>query len=274
MNIESLNVCEIGALYLLKVHAKKGILEITTREMPELFKVSRETSCKLVGGLEKAGFLTTQRTCGNKGKVKIFIRNGLNFRPLNQSNGLNFRQLEKQPGGAVCIGKNGRKTNEILEQKNNVKAKKTSFPLNNPLTNYNYNLTTNKTKTTTAICAGARNNNNNNLLFKDLKPGFPCFDKAGALAEIVVDFFNYRKKDLKKPIKTQRGLDRLISRLQGLSGNNVARAKAICEQSKDHEWQDVFELKAAPVAVKPNKDEQDRQEQKRRAFLDSLIGGK
>lgn len=272
MNIESLNVCEIGALYLLKVHAKKGILETTTLEMPSLLKVSRMSALNLLSGLEEAGFVRTERTLGKRGKVKIFIANCLNFRQLNKGNGLNFRQLEKQPGGAVCIGKNGRKTNEILEQKNNVKAKKTSFPLNNPLTNYNYNLTNNKTKTTTTICAGARNNNN--LLFKDLKPGFPCFDKAGALAEIVVDFFNYRKKDLKKPIKTQRGLDRLISRLQGLSGNNVAKAKAICEQSKDHEWQDVFELKAGPVEVKPNKDEQDRQEQKRRAFLDSLIGGK
>lgn len=270
MNIESLNVCEIGALYLLKVHAKKGILETTTLEMPSLLKVSRMSALNLLSGLEEAGFVRTERTLGKRGKVKIFIANCLNFRQLNKGNGLNFRQLEKQPGGAVCIGKNGRKTNEILEQKNNVKTQKTSFPLNNPLTNYNYNY--NKTKTTKNITQASANDNN--LLFKNLKPSFPCFDKAGALAEIVIDFFNYRKRDLKKPIKTQRGLDRLITRLQGLSGNDAARAKMICEQSKDHEWQDVFGLKTVPVIDKTTKAEQDRQEQKRKAFLNSLIGGK
>ena len=271
--IKDLNVCEIGTLYLLKTNAKKGLIETTSRALPAILKVSRETACKLIGTLEEAGFLHTQRTFGGKGKLKIFIRNGLNFRPLNKNNGLDFRPLEKQPESAVCIGGEGRNSNEILEQKNNARVKNpSSFPLNNPLINsINYNLTNNKTKTTNSICAHAYNNNN--LLFKQIAPAFPNFDKAGKLADIVIDFFNYRKKDIKKPIKTQRGLDRLINRLKAFSGENVALAKQICDQSKDHEWQDIFELKGKPASAEP-KENLLAQEQKRRAFLDSLIGDK
>jgi len=274
MNIESLNVCEIGALYLLKVHAKKGILETTTLEMPKMLKVSRMSALNLLSGLEEAGFVRTERTLGKRGKVKIFIANCLNFRQLEQANGLNFRQFEKQPESAVCIGGEGRNSNEILGQKNNTRVKNpSSFPLNKPpinSTNYNYN----KIKTTNNITpAHTHSANDNNNLFKLEKPSFPNFDKAGKLVDIVIDFFNYRKKDIKKPIKTQRGLDRLINRLKAFSGENVALAKQICDQSKDYEWQDIFELKGKPESVEP-KENLRAQEQKRRAFLDSLIGDK
>ena len=272
--IKDLNVCEIGTLYLLNTNAKKGILETTTLELPGILRVSRMSALNLVSGLEEAGFLRTERTLGSKGKLKIFIRNCLNFRQLEQPNGLNFRQFEKQPEGAVCIGKEGRNSNEILEQKNNARAKNPpSFPLNKPLINpinYNYN----KTKTTNNITpAHTHSANDNNNLFKLEKPSFPNFAKAGKLADIVIDSFNYRKKDLKKPIKTQRGLDRLISRLKAFSNENIDIAKAICEQSKDHEWQDIFELKSGPALPQP-KENILAQEQKRRAFLDSLIGDK
>ena len=275
MNIENLSVCEIGTLYLLQKNAKKGLLETTSRMLPELLKVSRETACKLTRCLETAGFIKTERTFGGQGKIKIFIGNGLNFRPLEKINGLNSRPLKNAPAKAVCIGAAGRNSYENLNTKNDSALKKSSsFPLNNPP--INYNLTNhNKIKTTNNICAPTRNEEN--LLFKQEKPSFPYFESAGVLKEIVVDFFNYRKKDLKKPIKTQRGLDRLINRLKNLAGANVYLAKMICEQSKDHEWQDVFELKketAERFMEKAKKEEIARTEEKRKKFIDSLFGGR
>ena len=117
MNLKDLNVCEIGTLYLLKINAKKGLIETTTLELPKILKVSRMSALNLLAGLEETGFLRTERTLGSKGKLKIFIANCLNFRQLEQANGLNFRQFEKQPESAVCIGGEGRNSNEILEQK-------------------------------------------------------------------------------------------------------------------------------------------------------------
>lgn len=277
-DLKDLNVCEIGTLYLLKANAKKGLIETTTLELPKILKVSRMSALNLLAGLEETGFLRTERTLGSKGKLKIFIANCLNFRQLEQANGLNFRQFEKQPESAVCIGGEGRNSNEILGQKINARVKNpSSFPLNKPpinSTNYNYNYNYNKIKTTNNITpAHTHSANDNNNLFKLEKPSFPNFDKAGKLADIVIDFFNYRKKDIKKPIKTQRGLDRLINRLKAFSGENIALAKQICDQSKDYEWQDIFELKGKPESAEP-KENLRAQEQKRRAFLDSLIGDK
>ncbi|MBQ4493316.1 MAG: hypothetical protein II972_01770 [Elusimicrobiaceae bacterium] len=277
MNIENLSVCEIGTLYLLQKNAKKGLLETTSLVLPELLKVSRMSALKFLNGLEKGGFVKTQRTLGKNGKLKIFIANYLNFRQLEQPKSLNFRQLKNAPEKAVCIGAAGRNSYENLNAKNNSALQNTSsFPLNKPPINYNLtNQTNNKIKTTKNICAPTRNEEN--LLFKQEKPSFPYFEGAGVLKEIVIDFFNYRKKDLKKPIKTQRGLDRLINRLKNLAGANVYLAKMICEQSKDHEWQDVFELKketAERFMEKAKKEEIARTEEKRKKFIDSLFGGR
>lgn len=274
MNIENLSVCEIGTLYLLQKNAKKGFLEITSLALPELLKVSRMSALKFLNGLEKEGFLKTQRTLGKNGKLKIFIANYLNFRQLEQVKSLNFRQLKSSEKSAVCIGEKGRNSYENLNLKNDsAVVKSSSFPLNNPPINYNLTNKTNKIKTTNNICAPAQIDNNNNLLFKQEKPNFPYFEGAGVLKEIVVDFFNYRKKDLKKPIKTQRGLDRLVNRLKTFSKNSPAVAKLICEQSKDHEWQDIFELKEQNnLAQTAQADKRILEERKRRAFLDTIMG--
>lgn len=276
LEIKNLSVCEIGTLYLIQKNAKKGLLETTSIALPELLKVSRMSALKFLNGLEKEGFVKTQRTLGKNGKLKIFIANYLNFRQLEQANGLNFRQLEKAPAKAVCIGGAGRNFYEDLSPKiDSVRANKTSFPLNNPPINYTLTNLSNKIKTTKNIYA--HTHNEENLLLKQEKPNFPYFEEAGVLKEIVVDFFNYRKKDLKKPIKTQRGLDRLISRLKTFSNNSPALAKLICEQSKDHEWQDIFELKAQgqdKLLAKLDEDKRWLEEKKRRAFLDTIMGDK
>lgn len=273
MNIENLSVCEIGTLYLIQKNAKKGLLEITSLALPEVLKVSRMSALKFLNGLEKEGFVKTQRTLGKNGKLKIFIANYLNFRQLEKANCINFRPLEKKPESGACIAGGGRNSYENLNAKNDSAVQDlSSFPPNNPP--INYNLTNhNKIKTTKNICAPTRND----LLLKTEKPNFPYFENAGVFKEIVVDFFNYRKKDLKKPIKTQRGLDRLINRLKTLAGENVYLAKFICDQSKDHEWQDVFELKketAAALMNKAKREEIARAEEKRKKFIESFFGGK
>lgn len=274
--IKDLNVCEIGTLYLLKINAKKGLIETTSRALPDFLGVDRKTGLKLINGLEEAGFLHTERTYGAAGKLKIFIGNGVKFPPLTKNNGVKFPPLEKAETKGERIEEIWRNSYENLDLKNDVKAKNPpSFPLNKPLINpINYNLTNNNKTTNNITPAHTHSANDNNNLFKLEKPSFPNFTKAGKFADIVIDFFNYRKKDLKKPIKTQRGLDRLISRLKAFSNENIDIAKAICEQSKDHEWQDIFELKNKPAILPQAKENLKAQEQKRRAFLDSLIGDK
>ena len=267
--IKKLSVCEIGTLYLLQLHAENGLLETTSRELPELLRVSAKTGLKLINGLEKAGFLKTNRFYGAAGKLKIFIGNAVKFTTFSPYIAVNSTSFPKRKESAVCIAPRGAELNKITSK--NI-AKQTqippSFPLNKPL--INPNLTNNKIKTTKNITHASANNNN--LLFELKKPSFPCFDGAGIFTEIIIDFFNYRKKDLKKPIKTQRGLDRLISRLKSIAGANLGLAKAICEQSKDHEWQDIFPLKDNNYIQKPVIDTNE-QETKRKQFLQKILGG-
>lgn len=55
-------------------------------------------------------------------------------------------------------------------------------------------------------------------------------------------FLNMRKL-IKKPIKTEEGLHRLVNRVWKLSGGNHQLANDILEQSVGYEWQDVYPLK-------------------------------
>ncbi|MDR3113259.1 MAG: replication protein [Endomicrobium sp.] len=56
------------------------------------------------------------------------------------------------------------------------------------------------------------------------------------------EFATFRK-ELKKPFKTQKGVDGWLDRLHKLSANNYETAKAIIQQSISNEWQGIFTLR-------------------------------
>ncbi len=61
-----------------------------------------------------------------------------------------------------------------------------------------------------------------------------------AFLSIVKDFIQYRKSDLKKPFKTERGVKMFYNELLKLSGNNLQKAKQLAEYAKGKEWQTVY----------------------------------
>lgn len=52
----------------------------------------------------------------------------------------------------------------------------------------------------------------------------------------------YRRKDLKKPFKTQRGMEKQYKDLWQLSGGDIKLAADIVKQSMDNEWRGFFAL--------------------------------
>ncbi|MBP5474406.1 MAG: hypothetical protein J6X92_06600, partial [Bacteroidales bacterium] len=60
--------------------------------------------------------------------------------------------------------------------------------------------------------------------------------------QLVDEWLAYRRR-IKKTFKTERGIEWFRSRLKNLSGGDPVLAKKIIEQSMDHEWQGIFELK-------------------------------
>ncbi len=59
---------------------------------------------------------------------------------------------------------------------------------------------------------------------------------------IVKDFIEYRKQ-IKKPYKTQQGVNTFYNELTKLSRNNFQKAKELVEYAKGKEWQTVYEIK-------------------------------
>ena len=59
---------------------------------------------------------------------------------------------------------------------------------------------------------------------------------------IVDQWLSYRN-DLKKPYKTQKGVELFFNQLKKLSDNSPIYAQMIIDQSISHEWQGIFELK-------------------------------
>jgi hypothetical protein len=57
-----------------------------------------------------------------------------------------------------------------------------------------------------------------------------------------IEFIQYRKK-IKKPFKTQNGIEKAYKQLQVLAKGNVETAKLIIQQSIDREWLSFVELK-------------------------------
>jgi len=61
--------------------------------------------------------------------------------------------------------------------------------------------------------------------------------------DILVDEWIAYRRRIKKTIKTERGLEWIKSRLKNLSKGDPEIARKIIDQSMDHEWQGLFELK-------------------------------
>ena len=59
---------------------------------------------------------------------------------------------------------------------------------------------------------------------------------------IVKDFIQYRKQ-IKKPYKTERGVQMFYNELKKLSGNNYQKALRLVEYAKGKEWQTVYQIK-------------------------------
>lgn len=76
------------------------------------------------------------------------------------------------------------------------------------------------------------NNNDKQYIYSEI----PELEKA------IIDYINMRKK-IKKPITNDSTLDRKLKQLEKLSSGNVEMKIAILNQSTDHCWQDLYELK-------------------------------
>lgn len=85
-------------------------------------------------------------------------------------------------------------------------------------------------------------NINNNYKEKCEKEKSDFFDDE-ELNEAFKEFLQMRNK-IKKPLATKQALTRMKNKIEKLSGGNTQLAIKIINQSTDHCWQDVFELKS------------------------------
>ncbi len=77
---------------------------------------------------------------------------------------------------------------------------------------------------------------------KNTKETFDLSFVDVAFVSIVKDFIQYRKSDLKKPFKTERGVKMFYNELLKLSKNNLQKAKQLAEYAKGKEWQTVYKI--------------------------------
>jgi len=85
------------------------------------------------------------------------------------------------------------------------------------------------------------------------------------------------KTDLKKPFKTQKGLERQYNQLLNLSGGDASVAKTIVEQSITHEWQGLFALKNNSFSAQqplPSTDDRAARRAKHAALFEEISGGR
>lgn len=81
----------------------------------------------------------------------------------------------------------------------------------------------------------------------------PYYPNDNLLEEAFQEFLLMRKK-IKRPLATKQALTRMMNKIQRLSGGDNELAVKIINQSTDHCWQDVYELKKdSPY---PNKQDQ------------------
>ena len=85
------------------------------------------------------------------------------------------------------------------------------------------------------------------------KRKLPYYPNDSLLEEAFQEFLLMRKK-IKRPLATKQALTRMMNKIQRLSGGDNELAVKIINQSTDHCWQDVYELKKdSPY---PNKQDQ------------------
>lgn len=85
------------------------------------------------------------------------------------------------------------------------------------------------------------------------KRKLPYYPNDSLLEDAFQEFLLMRKK-IKRPLATKQALTRMMNKIQRLSGGNNELAVKIINQSTDHCWQDVYELKKdSPY---PNKQDQ------------------
>jgi hypothetical protein len=63
------------------------------------------------------------------------------------------------------------------------------------------------------------------------------------MRELVREFIRYRRQDIKKPFKTDRGVKTFYNQLVRLSNNNLVKASELVKHAKDNEWQTVYPIK-------------------------------
>lgn len=78
---------------------------------------------------------------------------------------------------------------------------------------------------------------------KKNKKDFDLSDISTPMKPMVIEFIRYRKQDIKKPFKTDRGVKTFYNQLLKLSNNNVTKAKELIDHAKDKEWQTVYPIK-------------------------------
>lgn len=64
--------------------------------------------------------------------------------------------------------------------------------------------------------------------------------------DLVREFIRYRRQDIKKPFKTERGVVTFYNKLIELSNNNYTKAKELVDHAKGREWQSVYPIKTEP----------------------------
>ncbi len=72
------------------------------------------------------------------------------------------------------------------------------------------------------------------------------FSKFGGCRDVLLEFCNYRK-EIKKPIRSQKSLNLLYEKLKDLSGSNLVIAKKIVYNSIANGWQGLFPLNKKPI---------------------------
>lgn len=74
------------------------------------------------------------------------------------------------------------------------------------------------------------------------KRKLPYYPNDSLLEDAFQEFLLMRKK-IKRPLATKQALTRMMNKIQRLSGGDNELAVKIINQSTDHCWQDVYELK-------------------------------
>ena len=117
---------------------------------------------------------------------------------------------------------------------------KADTPIDKMTTGYSQNDHGGIVKMTTNNTNIYNTNNNTSNNTKDKGTPVRYFDDE-ELNNKFLEFLSMRKK-IRKPVRTDRGLQTLIAKLRFLSNDDVELMKQIIDQSLDNEWQGFFSL--------------------------------